>query len=111
MAHGMVASNASVCRKPEPDPSQARKKLLGPDRRQRLDAKVKADKDLAAIEFEKFDASRSGQIDLQQFKQILTKVNNGKELDPAAWNFIVVSLTADANSSSQAAPGADGKTA
>lgn len=94
MPHAMIASNATVS--PTTRSIDCKKKLLGPDRRQRLDAKVKEDKRLAAIEFDRVDADRSGQIDLQQFKQVLTKVNNGKELDTAAWNFIVMSLKADA---------------
>lgn len=109
-----IANRAAACRKIATDPNQGRKHwndlavvLTGPDRRQKLDVKIKADKELAAAEFDKLDEHLTGQIDLQQFRHILSKVNNGEELDLAAWSFIVVSLIADANSSAPAAQDTD----
>lgn len=103
-----VAGSVGACRKyKDGDLAEI---LTGPDRRQKLDAKIKAGKKTAAIEFDKLDANRTGQIDLQQLKQILTKVNEGHQLDVAAWNFIVVSLTADSNSFAESSPNTDSVT-
>lgn len=95
----MIGAPAAVCRGKGRGKGTLVRRAVDPDWREKIVVRIKADKELAAAEFDTLDAPGDGKVDLQKFKQIVTKINGGKEPNLAAWDFIVVSLTADANSS------------